>query len=98
MNFIHYCHIEGGNFGDDLNMQLWGRLFPNLSALKGRALFYGIGTLLDGRHDHHVKKVVLGSGIGEAHKARTDNNWDFRWVRGPKTAEEFRIPYSHRTM
>ncbi len=91
MDLIHYCRIEGGNFGDDLNIQLWGRLFPNLSSLKGRVIFYGVGTILDGRHDKHVRKVVLGSGIGEAHMALSDPNWDFRWVRGPKTADEFGI-------
>ena len=89
IKLIKYCGIEGGNFGDDINLQLWDRLFPNLSSLKGKVLFYGVGTLLDGRHDQTIKKVVLGTGIGEAHAALADANWDFRWVRGPKTAREF---------
>ena len=89
MNLIKYCGIDGGNFGDDINLQLWDRLFPNLSSLKGKVLFYGVGTLLDGRHDQSMKKVVLGAGIGESHAARPDPNWDFRWVRGPMTASEF---------
>ena len=89
MKLIKYCGIDGGNFGDDINLQLWERLFPNLADLKGKVLLYGVGTLLDGRHDQSIKKVVLGTGIGEAHAALTDPNWDFRWVRGPKTAFEF---------
>lgn len=89
MKLLKYCGIDGGNFGDDINLQLWDRLFPNLSELKGKVLFYGVGTLLDGRHDQSVRKVVLGAGIGEAHAALADANWDFRWVRGPKTAAEF---------
>jgi hypothetical protein len=89
MNLLKYCRIDGGNFGDDINLQLWERLFPNLSILTGKVLFYGVGTLLDGRHDQTVRKVVLGAGIGETQVALADGNWDFRWVRGPKTAAEF---------
>jgi succinoglycan biosynthesis protein ExoV len=86
---IKYCPIEGGNFGDTLNTMVWDRLFPDLTRLKGEVLVYGIGTLLDGRHDRSKKKIVLGSGIGEAHAALPDPNWDFRWVRGPLSAHEF---------
>lgn len=87
---LHYCRIEGGNFGDDLNLLLWKRLFPNFSELAGRVQFLGVGTLLDGQQwDKRVRKVVLGSGIGEAQQAMRDGNWDFRWVRGPGTAREF---------
>jgi len=86
---IKYCPIEGGNFGDTLNTMVWDRLFPDLTRLKQEMLVYGIGTLLDGRHDRSRKKIVLGSGIGEAHAAVPDPNWDFRWVRGPLSAQEF---------
>ena len=92
MKLINYCGIEGGNFGDDINLQLWDRLFPNLAELTDKVLFYGVGTLLDGRHDQSVRKVVLGSGSGEYGAALPDNNWDFRWVRGPLTAAEFSLP------
>ena len=86
---IKYCPIEGGNFGDTLNTMVWDRLFPDLSKLKEGILVYGIGTLLDGRHDRSKKKIVLGSGLGEAHAALPDPNWEFRWVRGPLSAHEF---------
>ncbi|MBP6483681.1 MAG: hypothetical protein KAX88_02015 [Rhodoferax sp.] len=89
---IKYCPIEGGNFGDTLNTLVWSQLFPDLTRLKEEILVYGIGTLLDGRHDRSRKKIVLGSGIGEAHTARPDPNWDFRWVRGPLSAREFGLP------
>ncbi len=95
MKLINYHCIDGGNFGDDINLQLWERLFPNLADLNGKVLFYGVGTLLDGRHDQSIKKVVLGTGIGEAHAALADANWDFRWVRGPKTASEFGLSNDH---
>lgn len=89
---IKYCPIEGGNFGDTLNTLVWDRLFPDLTQLKEGILVYGIGTLLDGRHDRSLKKIVLGSGLGEAHAAVPDPNWDFRWVRGPLSAHEFGLP------
>ena len=89
---IKYCPIEGGNFGDTLNTMVWDRLFPDLTLHKEDMLVYGIGTLLDGRHDQSRKKIVLGSGIGEAHAAMPDPNWDFRWVRGPLSAQEFGLP------
>ncbi|MFO1264690.1 MAG: hypothetical protein U1E84_15365 [Rhodoferax sp.] len=88
---LKYCPIEGGNFGDTLNTMVWRTLFPNLSALRPDVLVYGIGTLLDGRHDRTRKKVVLGSGLGEAQAALPDPNWEFRWVRGPLSAQEFGI-------
>lgn len=86
---IKYCPIEGGNFGDTLNTMVWDRLFPDLAQVKKGALVYGIGTLLDGRHDRSLQKIVLGSGLGEARAALPDPNWDFRWVRGPFSAQEF---------
>jgi hypothetical protein len=86
---IKYCPIEGGNFGDTLNTMVWDRLFPDLTLLKENILVYGIGTLLDGRHNRSLKKIVLGSGLGEASAALPDPNWDFRWVRGPLSAHEF---------
>jgi len=86
---IKYCPIEGGNFGDALNTMVWDRLFPDLTERKQGMLVYGIGTLLDGRHDRTLKKIVLGSGLGEARAALPDPNWDFRWVRGPLSAHEF---------
>lgn len=86
---ITYCKIAGGNFGDDLNMLLWSRLFPGLQAMASESSFYGIGTLLDGPHAPALRKVVLGTGLGEQGAARPDPSWDFYWVRGPLTAREF---------
>ena len=89
---LQYCQIDGGNFGDDLNRLLWPSLFPDLAQRAAGTVFYGIGTLLDGHHAKSLKKVVLGTGIGQARAARRDANWDFRWVRGPHSAREFGIP------
>jgi succinoglycan biosynthesis protein ExoV len=86
---LRYCHIADGNFGDDLNLLLWPRIFPDLLDGDDTVRFYGIGTLLDGRHDAGVDKVVLGSGLGEPDTAQPGPSWDFRWVRGPMSAREF---------
>ncbi|MDD2880044.1 MAG: hypothetical protein PHQ58_06380 [Rhodoferax sp.] len=91
---ITYCKIDGGNFGDDLNLLLWPRLFPGLHAVSSGVSFYGIGTLLDGFHDQSHRKVVLGTGLGEVGMAQADASWDFYWVRGPLTAREFGLPAS----
>lgn len=88
---IKYCPIDGGNFGDTLNTLVWNRLFPDLMRLQHGIVVYGIGTLLDGRHDETLRKVVLGSGLGESGAAKADPNWDFRWVRGPLSAQAFGI-------
>jgi Polysaccharide pyruvyl transferase len=89
---LKYCPVSGGNFGDDLNTLMWEELFPDITKLQDEMVFYGIGTLLDGRHDQSVKKIVLGTGIGEANAALPDPNWEFRWVRGPLSAREFGLP------
>jgi succinoglycan biosynthesis protein ExoV len=89
---VKSCSVAGGNFGDDFNLQLWERIFPNLQKLEGRVHFYGIGTLLGGHHETTMKKVVLGAGLGETGNVASDTNWEFRWVRGPLTAREFGLP------
>lgn len=91
---INYCKIAGGNFGDDLNLLLWPRLFPGLQAMTSELSFYGIGTLLDGQHAPARRKVVLGAGLGEQGAARPNASWEFYWVRGPLTAREFGLPAS----
>ncbi len=89
---IHYCPIDGGNFGDDLNHLLWPRIFPDLHHLSAKAMVFGIGTLLDGNLRRPERKIVLGSGLGEESCAQRDQNWEFRWVRGPLTARAFGLP------
>ena len=88
---IKYCPIDGGNFGDDFNTLLWPRLFPDFHQLTSKYMVFGIGTLLDGQHGQATKKIVLGSGLGEHACAQRDSSWEFRWVRGPLTAQAFGI-------
>ena len=82
---LHYCRIQGGNFGDDLNLDLWPRLFPGIADVHPETRFYGIGTILGGEQPDGPK-VILGSGVGYRGKARPDPERRVYWVRGPRTA------------
>ena len=82
---LHYCRIQGGNFGDDLNLDLWPRLFPGIADVHPEVRFYGIGTILGGDQPPGPK-VVLGSGMGYRGKASPDPQLRVYWVRGPRTA------------
>ena len=82
---LHYCHIAGGNFGDDLNLELWPALFPGIVAAHPDVRLYGIGTILGGPQPPGPK-VVLGSGIGYRGKPLPDPQRRVYWVRGPLTA------------
>lgn len=83
---LHYCRIEGGNFGDDLNLELWPALFPGIANVHPDVRFYGIGTILGGEQPEGPK-VILGSGLGYRGKAKPDPRRRVYWVRGPRTAE-----------
>ena len=89
---VHYRAIDGGNFGDDLNLELWPELFPDLDRHDPDVVLYGIGTILGGDHDPRARKVVLGSGLGYRRTPRLDDRWDVRWVRGVHTAWRLRLP------
>lgn len=82
---LHYRHMPGGNFGDDLNALLWPELFPDLSAHHPDAVLYGIGTLLGGSCPPG-RKIVLGSGSGYRRDSPLDAAWRVYWVRGALTA------------
>jgi succinoglycan biosynthesis protein ExoV len=83
---------EARNFGDELNTLLWPRLLPELLDDNPSALFLGIGSVLDARHDNAVTKVVAGAGYGGyAQPATLDASWVIHWVRGPRTARRLRL-------
>jgi succinoglycan biosynthesis protein ExoV len=83
---------EARNFGDELNTLLWPRLLPELLDDNPSALFLGIGSVLDARHDSAVTKVVAGAGYGGyAQPATLDACWVIHWVRGPRTARRLRL-------
>lgn len=99
---LFYCHIPGGNFGDELNTYLWPRLLPD--AFDGTVryepksretvrlsdpkeeLFVGIGTLIRADIPSTATKHVFGSGFGYGALPQ-DPNWTMHCVRGPLTAD-----------
>jgi succinoglycan biosynthesis protein ExoV len=83
------------NFGDELNSLLWPKLLPGFFDQNADTHFLGIGSILDGRHDPNVTKLVAGSGYG-GYEARTalDPTWIVHWVRGPRTALTLGLPPS----
>lgn len=82
---LNYCHIEGGNFGDDLNLLLWPELFPDIAEHHADTTLYGVGTVLGGQKPSGPK-VLLGSGSGSARIQPLGDDWRVYWVRGPGTA------------
>ena len=68
---LHYCRIQGGNFGDDLNLDLGPRLCPAIAHVHRVVRFYGLGTIRGGAQPPGPK-VVLGSGMGYRGKASPD--------------------------
>lgn len=86
-----YTRINGGNFGDDLNPWLWGRLIPDLLDDDEGAGFYGIGTLLHRELPRRQIKIIFGAGAGYRRPPAVDRTWRIYFVRGPLTASALRI-------
>jgi succinoglycan biosynthesis protein ExoV len=100
---LFYCHIPGGNFGDELNTFLWPRLLPDAfdgtvrfepksrerfpQAKPDDSLFVGIGTLIRSDLPSGATKHIFGSGFGYGEVPRMDAKWNLHCVRGPLTAE-----------
>ena len=81
--------IKGGNFGDDLNLWLWPKLFSKSAdtLFDDDTLFVGIGTILnDCLPSSPRKKIIFGAGYGYGGHPKIDNNWKLVCVRGPLTA------------
>ncbi|WP_062267596.1 polysaccharide pyruvyl transferase family protein [Endozoicomonas arenosclerae] len=80
---------EVPNFGDELNSILWDELIePGFFNDDESQLFLGVGSIIWNDFNPRAKKLVVGSGYGgytdlpDVH----DGNWQFSFVRGPRTA------------
>lgn len=89
---LYYYKDEKGNFGDDLNPWLWGRLIPKILDNDESELFVGIGTILNNRIPASPHKTVFGSGLGYGSAPpHIDEKWRFYCVRGPLTARSLNL-------
>ncbi len=88
------CYVKGGNFGDDLNDYLWKSLLPNIESLCPNEAILGLGTLQGVDISPDIKKVhVFGSGSNSdsvgAKKWLNKHDFEFHFVRGPRTAHQW---------
>ncbi|KEQ18497.1 polysaccharide pyruvyl transferase family protein [Endozoicomonas numazuensis] len=86
---LTYYRGEVPNFGDELNSILWDELIePGFFNDDDSQLFLGVGSIIWNDFNPAAKKLVVGSGYGgytdlpDVH----DGNWQFCFVRGPRTA------------
>lgn len=89
MDLIYWRSPEG-NFGDDLNAWFWDEVLPGWRAWPGERAIVGIGSILNGAFLPAGRpKLVLGSGFayGTMPDLSDRNEWEFRCVRGPRTAQ-----------
>jgi succinoglycan biosynthesis protein ExoV len=89
---LSYYKDSKGNFGDDLNPWIWYSLYPEIFEEKIRGVFLGIGTLINDRTPANESVYVCGSGTGYHGKPPPDADWNYVFVRGPKTAEYLELP------
>jgi succinoglycan biosynthesis protein ExoV len=83
------------NFGDELNTYVWPAMLPShFLDDDDTELFVGIGSIIGTQLPATARKIVMGSGyagyMGEPDLG--DGSWDVRFVRGPLTAERFKLP------
>ena len=84
---------DARNFGDELNTILWPALLPGFFDDDPAERFLGIGSVLDRRHSNQGLKLVAGSGYGGYQQPPLlGEDWDIRWVRGPRTAQRLNLP------
>ena len=90
---LYHWKEPGGNFGDDLNVWLWPRVFPGALDRDDGILFIGIGTLLTAALPPEPLKVVFGTGAWKGRTLPTiDPRYRIYFVRGPLTCAVLGLP------
>jgi len=86
---LRFYDHQPPNFGDDLNNIMWDDLLPQGFLDENQdELFIGIGSIISDEYPKEAIKHVIGSGVGGyAPPPTSHENWDFVWVRGPRTAK-----------
>ena len=99
---LAYFKDPKGNFGDDLNPWLWGRLIPELLDEASETILIGVGTILEPWFVEDLppsaRKVVIGAGGGmTVPPIQIDESWSIFGVRGPLTASYLGLDLSLST-
>jgi hypothetical protein len=85
---LYYSFSRVQNFGDDINLWIFGRLLGDILDEDMSELLLGIGTILNHRVARAPMKNVFGSGFGYGYPPDLrDGRWRFYAVRGPRTAQ-----------
>lgn len=87
---IFYWQAPRGNFGDDMNQWFWDDLMPGWRQSDLPATLIGVGSLLTTNLDLPAgRKIIVGAGAGYGTPPTLSpaDDWDVRFVRGPKTAQ-----------
>lgn len=94
MELVFWRH-PCSNFGDELNAWIWDELLPGWREASPGVNLFGVGTILqEGMTPQSGRMLVAGSGFGYnvAPAIRDTSIWDFRFVRGPRTARVLNLP------
>jgi succinoglycan biosynthesis protein ExoV len=91
---LHYYKSTAGNFGDDINLWLWGRLLPDCWDEQDGIRFAGIGTIITHTMPPARSWIVLGSGAGYGPPPQGFGGpgWCIMSVRGPLSARVLDLP------
>jgi hypothetical protein len=85
---LYFYRAHHANFGDELNLWLMPKVFPDFFDEDPSVLFLAIGSIILDTHPKDALKVVFGSGYaGYSDVPKIDDKWKFYCVRGSKTAE-----------
>ena len=101
MSKLKLYYWNGGNFGDEINVDIWERIFPDIidfenEYIRGEStdIFIGIGTLLNEQIPDINTKIIFGSGVGYG-TPQIDDSWLVMFVRGPLSCEQLNIDKSN---
>ena len=94
---LFYWKSSEGNFGDDINAWLWCELLPGWRDCAPEVSLFGVGTLLNKKNLERFRgkrALILGTGVGYGQCAglELDKSWDFRALRGRRSAEALGLP------
>jgi succinoglycan biosynthesis protein ExoV len=82
---LKYMRPSVGNFGDDLGIILFNKLFGKVFSNNRYedVDFYGIGTIITGQTGTNNPCVIFGSGVREFAPSFRKDQWDVFFLRGP---------------